>query len=180
MVMGKKSKKAADGGARCRRHRRQGPAPPGVCPLCLRERLSRLSLSTSLPSVVVAREEAAAAATNYASASCSDSEASSTEASSTEASSGTSSVSGSASPGFHREMRRAARPSLLMRHERVVAVDGDGVVGVLRRRKERSTSFWTKLLRAATGGGGKKVDGCLLQAHSKTIQAAAETKWILF
>ncbi|KAM0824958.1 hypothetical protein ACQ4PT_069879 [Festuca glaucescens] len=175
MVMGKKSKKAADRGARCRQHRRQGPAPPGVCPLCLRERLSRLSLSTSLPSVVVAREEAAAAATNYASASCSDSEASSTEASS-----GTSSASGSASPGFHREMRRAARPSLLMRHERVVAVDGDGVVGVLRRRKERSTSFWTKLLRAATGGGGKKVDGCSLQAHSKTIQAAAETKWILF
>ncbi|KAM0927020.1 hypothetical protein ACQ4PT_003145 [Festuca glaucescens] len=170
MVMGKKSKKAAaDGGARCRRHRRQGTAPPGVCPLCLRERLSRLSLSTSLPSVV-AREEAIA---NYTSASCSDS--------STEASSGASSASGSGSPGFHREMRRAARPSLLMRHERVVAVDGDGVVAVLRRRKERSTSFWTKLLRAATGvGGGKKVDGCSLQARSKTIQAAAETKRILF
>jgi hypothetical protein len=70
-----------------------------------------------------------------------------------------------------------------MRHERVVAADGDGVVAVLRRRKERSaTSFWTKLLRAATGGGGggKKVDGCSLQARSKTIQAAAETKWILF
>ncbi|KAM0867357.1 hypothetical protein ACQ4PT_042055 [Festuca glaucescens] len=172
MVMGKKSNKAAGGGARCRRHRWQGPAPAGVCPLCLRERLSRLSLSASLPSVVVAREEAAA---NYASASCSDSEASSTEASS-----GASSASGSGSPGFHREMRRAARPSLLMRHERVVAVDGDGVVGVLRRRKERTTSFWTKLLRAATGGGGKKVDRCSLQAHSKTIQAGDETKWILF
>ena len=141
MVMGKKkpNKAAADGGARCGRHRRQG-AVSGVCPLCLRERLSRLSLSTSLPSVVAARHEAAAAAA----ASCSDSEASS----STEASSGASSGSG-ASPRFHREMRRAARPTLLMRHERVVAVDGDGVV-LRMRRKERPASFWTKQIGRAS------------------------------
>ncbi|CAM0944040.1 unnamed protein product [Alopecurus aequalis] len=166
MVMAKKSNKAA--GA-CRRHRRQGAAPAGVCPLCLRERLSRLSLSTSLPSVVVARDAASA------SASCSDSDASSTEASS-------GASSGSGSPRFHREMRRAARPTLLMRHERVVAVDGDGATVVVRRRKERPTSFWTKLLRAATGGGGGKKDGCSV-AHSKTVEAAdtsAATKWIVF
>jgi hypothetical protein len=71
-----------------------------------------------------------------------------------------------------------------MRHERVVAVDGDGVIVVMRRRKERTTtSFWTKLLRAATGGGGgKKAEGCSA-AHSKTMEAAgtsAATKWILF
>ncbi|KAI4982107.1 hypothetical protein ZWY2020_022599 [Hordeum vulgare] len=164
MAMGKKLSKAD--GARCRRHGRQGA--PGVCPLCLRERLSRLSPSATLPSVV-ARE---------ASSCCSGSDSdSSTEASS--------SASGSASPGFHREIRRAARPSLLMRHERVVAVDGDEVVLVMRRRRERpATSFWAKLLRAATGGKKKAVDGCSL-AHSRAIEAAggtgaAATKWIVF
>ncbi|KAF7085967.1 hypothetical protein CFC21_089326 [Triticum aestivum] len=169
MAMGKKPSKVD--GAACRRHWRQGA--PGVCPLCLRERLSGLSTSASLPSVV-ARGEAASR-----SSCCSDSDS---EASSTEASTGAS--SGSASPGFHREIRRAARPSLLMRHERVVTVDGDEAVLVMRRRRERpATSFWTKLLRAATGGK-KAVDGCSL-AHSKTIEAAdrssaAATKWIVF
>ncbi|KAF7091130.1 hypothetical protein CFC21_093777 [Triticum aestivum] len=164
MVMGKKLSKVD--GARCRQHRRQGEQ--GVCPLCLRERLSRLSPSATLPSVL-ARE---------ASSCCSDSDSES----STGASSASS--SGSASPGFHREIKRAARPSLLMRHERVVAVDGDEVVLVMRRRRERpATSFWAKLLRAATGGK-KAVDGCSL-AHSRTTKAADgssadATKWIIF
>lgn len=169
MVMGKKPGKAD--GAACRRHWRQGAA--GVCPLCLRERLSRLSPSATLPTVV-ARGEAASHSSSCCSDSDSDSEASSTGAS-----------SGSASPGFHREIRRAARPSLLMRHERVVAVDGDEVVLVMRRRRERpATSFWAKLLRAATGGK-KAGDGCSL-AHSRTIEAAADgssaaaTKWVVF
>ncbi|KAM3243887.1 hypothetical protein ACQJBY_055672 [Aegilops geniculata] len=167
MVMGKKLSKVD--GARCRRHRRQGE--PGVCPLCLRERLSRLSPSATLPSVLA----------RQASSCCSDSDSDS-EASSTEASTGASSAS--ASPGFHREIKRAARPSLLMRHERVVAVDGDETVLVMRRRRERpATSFWAKLLRAATGGK-KAVDGCSL-VHSRTTKAADgsspdATKWIIF
>lgn len=176
MVMGKKKSSSKKASAGCRRHRQPADGV-GVCPCCLRERLSRLSPAASLPSVIAVPD----------SASCSDySEAASSSSSlSTEGSTGAS--SGSASPGFHREfMRGSARPSLLMRRERVVAVDGDEVAGIMirRRRKER-TGFWTKLLRAATGGGSsgkkkKQVDGCSMAAHSKTMEAAETTRWIIF
>jgi hypothetical protein len=178
MVMGNKSE-----GARCRRHRQQGA---GVCASCLRDRLSHLSLSASLPSVVRG-EEAAEGYSRYH-----DDEASSccSEASTAYSSEGSSAASsecaspGDDEPAFHDEMRRAARVSLLMRHERVVG-DADAVAAFLRARREQrrrttATSFWAKLLHA-TRGGGKKDQGCSMAARGKMLEErAAAAKWVLF
>ena len=86
-------------------------------------------------------------------------------------------------PAFHDEMRRAARVSLLMRHERVVG-DADAVAAFLRARREQrrttATGFWAKLLHA-TRGGGKKDQGCSMAARGKTLEErAAAAKWVLF
>ncbi|XP_062221946.1 uncharacterized protein LOC133921188 [Phragmites australis] len=175
MVMGKKSSKAD--GARCRRHprHRQGP---GVCAFCLRESLSHLSLSASLPSVVrgCGEEE------RYEEGASSCSEVST--AYSSQGSSGASSECASpAAPEFHDEiMRHADRVSLLTRDERVIG-DADAVAVFLQARREEkrrtATSFWAKLLHA-TRGGGKKQERCSL-AHSKTLEErAASAKWVLF
>jgi hypothetical protein len=172
-------------GARCRRHRQQGA---GVCACCLRERLSHLSLP---PSVVRGcGEEEGYRHSRYheeeASSSCS-------EVSTAYSSEGSSVASASASecaspapgePRFHDEVRRAARVSLLMRHERVVG-DADAVAAFLlarRRRRTAATSFWAKLLHAARAGGGKKDRGCSLAAPgTKTLEErAAAAKWVLF
>ncbi|CAN6233366.1 unnamed protein product [Urochloa humidicola] len=187
MVMGKAKSGKAEG-ARCRRHaqhRQQGGA--GVCASCLRERLAHLSLSasSSLPSVVRGEEESERYYDeDEAGSSCS-------EASSAYSSEGTSAASSGcgspAEPAFHDEMRRAARVSLLMRHERVVG-DADAVAAFLRARREEqrrrtASSFWAKLLHA-TRGGGKKDEGCALAARgAKAIQersAGAAAKWVLF
>ncbi|XP_066328563.1 uncharacterized protein [Miscanthus floridulus] len=176
MVMGNnKAKSGKAEGARCRRHRQQGA---GVCASCLRDRLSHLSLSSSLPSVV--RGEEAEGYSRYH-----DEEAST--AYSSEGSSAASSECaspGDDEPAFHDEMRRAARVSLLMRHERVVG-DADAVAAFLRARREQrrrttATSFWAKLL-PATRGGGKKDQGCSMAARGKTLEErAAAAKWVLF
>ncbi|CAD6242299.1 unnamed protein product [Miscanthus lutarioriparius] len=183
MVMGNnKAKSGKAEGARCRRHRQQGA---GVCASCLRDRLSHLSLSASLPSVV--RGEEAEGYSRYH-----DEEASSccSEASTAYSSEGSSAASsecaspGDDEPAFHDEMRRAARVSLLMRHERVVG-DADAVAAFLRARREQrrrttATSFWAKLLHA-TRGGGKKDQGCSMAARGKTLEErAAAAKWVLF
>ncbi|TVU28597.1 hypothetical protein EJB05_20119, partial [Eragrostis curvula] len=186
MVMGNKATKSSKAeGARCRRHprHRQGA---GVCASCLRDRLSHLSLSASLPSVVrgCGGEEEEGGGSSCSEAST---------AYSSEESSGCSSAaaaSGRASPGgfhFHDEARRAGRPvSLLMRHERVVG-DADAVAAFLQARREQrrtaATSFWAKLLNATRGGGGAKQssrqDGGCSMAHSKTLQErVAAAKWI--
>lgn len=179
-----KSGKKAEG-ARCRRHPRHRQQGAGVCASCLRDRLSHLSLSasSSLPSVVrgggdedneygYEEEEGAS--------SCS-------EASTAYSSEGTSAASsGCASPApgepaFHDEVRRAARVSLLMRHERIVGDDDAVAVFLARRREQRrtATSFWSKLLHA-TRGGGKK-EGCSLAACGKAIEErGAAAKWVLF
>ncbi|KAL6633513.1 hypothetical protein ACP70R_026184 [Stipagrostis hirtigluma subsp. patula] len=178
-----KAKSGKAEAARCRRHKRQQQGE-GVCASCLRERLSHLSLPASLPSVV--RGGGGEGEEEYEEGASSCSEVST--AYSSEESSGAS--SGCASPGegepaFHDEMRRAARVSLLMRHERVVG-DADAVAAFLamreqQRRRTTATSFWSKLLHATRGGGGRKQrEGCLL-AHSKTLQErAAAAKWVLF
>ncbi|CAL5054423.1 unnamed protein product [Urochloa decumbens] len=185
MVMGKAKPGKAEG-ARCRRHQRHRQQGAGVCACCLRERLAHLSLSasSSLPSVVRGGEEESDE--RY----CDDEEAGSScsEAStaySSEGSSAASSGCGSPEPAFHDEMRRAARVSLLMRHERVVG-DADAVVEFLRARREEqrrrtASSFWAKLLHA-TRGGGKKEDACSLAARgAKAIEErGAAAKWVLF
>ncbi|XP_062217564.1 uncharacterized protein LOC133917716 [Phragmites australis] len=174
MVIGKARSSKAEG-ARCRRHPRQRQGA-GVCASCLRERLSHLSLSASLPSVLRGEEEEEAS-------SCSEvSTAYSSEGSSGASSSAASECASPAAPGFHNEMRRAARVSLLMRHERVVG-DADAVAVFLQARREQrsrtATSFWAKLLHA-TWGGGRKQRGCSL-AHSKTLEErGAAAKWVLF
>ncbi|CAN6246026.1 unnamed protein product [Urochloa humidicola] len=188
MVMGKAKSGKAEG-ARCRRHQRhrqQGGA--GVCASCLRERLAHLSLSasSSLPSVVRGGEDEDEHYYDEDEAGSSCSEAST--AYSSEGTSAASSGCGSpAEPAFHDEMRRAARVSLLMRHERVVG-DADAVAAFLRARREEqrrrtTSSFWAKLLHATTRGGGKKEDqGCALAARgAKAIQErGAAAKWVLF
>ncbi|GJM86909.1 hypothetical protein PR202_ga02809 [Eleusine coracana subsp. coracana] len=178
----KQSKQAE--GARCRRHPRHRQAGAGVCACCLQERLSRLSLSSSLPSVCGGEEE------KRASSSCSEA----STAYSSEGSTGCSSAAaespgrGASSGSFHDEMRRSGRVSLLMKHERVVG-DADAVAAFLQARREHrrttaATSFWAKLLNAATRGGGAKArrQECSL-AHSKasTLQErVAAAKWVLF
>jgi hypothetical protein len=183
MAMGKA--KAAEG-ARCRRHRQQGA---GVCATCLRERLSHLSVSAPLPSVVVVRgcgEDAEGHGgrrhQEAALSSCSESEAST--AYSSEGSSAA--ASECASPDHETRRRRAPRVSLLMRHERVVG-DADAVAAFLLARREQrtaaaaATSFWAKLLRATRGGGKKDHRGCSLAARGNTLQErAAAPKWVLF
>jgi hypothetical protein len=187
MAMGKaKSGKAAEG-ARCRRHRHQGA---GVCATCVRERLSHLSVSAPLPSVVVVRgcgEDAEGHGgrrhQEAALSSCSESEAST--AYSSEGSSAA--ASECASPGHETRRRRAPRVSLLMRHERVVG-DADAVAAFLLARREQrrtaaaaDTSFWAKLLRATRGGGKKDHRGCSLAARGNTLHdRAAAPKWVLF
>lgn len=184
MVMGNAKSGKAEG-ARCRRHRQQGA---GVCAPCLRDRLSHLSLSaSSLPSVVRGCRGEEEGRDGYHD----DDDASScSEASTAYSSEGSSAaLSGCASPGdepaFHDELRRAARVSLLMRHERVVG-DADAVAAFLLARREQrraaaaTTSFWAKLLHA-TRGGGKKDQGCSLAVHGKTLEErAAAAKWVLF
>lgn len=184
MVMGNKAiKQSKAEGARCRRHSRHRQQCAGVCALCLQERLARLSLSASLPSVVRGGEE-----DDRASSSCSEA----STAYSSEESSGCSSGRASPEPAshFHDEMRRSGRVSLLMRHERVVG-DADAVAAFLQARREQrrnaATSFWAKLLNATTRGGGagktkRQDDGCSM-AHSKasTLQErVAAAKWVLF
>jgi hypothetical protein len=118
------------------RHRQQGA---GVCATCLRERLSHLSVSTPVPSVVVRgcgedveghggrRHQEAALS------SCSESEASTAYSS-----------EGCSVAAF-----------LLARREQ-------------RRAAAAATSFWAKLLRATRGGGKKDDRGCSLAARSNT------------
>ncbi|WVZ73568.1 hypothetical protein U9M48_021857 [Paspalum notatum var. saurae] len=191
MVMGNKQARSGKAeGARCRRHRQQGA---GVCATCLRERLSRSSASSSVPSVVRrAGGEGEGEGEEREYSSCSEA----STAYSSEASSAASSECASpaaAEPAFHDEMRRAARVSLLMRHERVVG-DADAVAAFLvarraeqQQRRRAATSFWAKLLRATRttrGGGGKEEDGgdgCSLAARGKTLEErAAAAKWVLF
>ncbi|KAF8779875.1 hypothetical protein HU200_002142 [Digitaria exilis] len=191
-VMG--NKKARSGKAevaRCRRHprhhRQQGA---GVCACCLRERLSGLSLPESLPSVVRGggeEEDACCYGGEEGASSCSGA----STGYSTDCSSAASSEYGSPGeeePAFHDEMRRAARVSLLMRHERVVG-DADAVAVFLAARREQrrkaTTSFWAKLIQATRGGGGgRKEEACsLAAARGKAIEergAAAANKWVLF
>ncbi|OEL18982.1 hypothetical protein BAE44_0019998 [Dichanthelium oligosanthes] len=185
MVMGKaRSGKQAEG-ARCRRHPRHRQQGAGVCASCLRDRLSHLSLSASLPSVVSRGGEEDDERCYYGE----DGASSCSEASTAYSSEGSSAASsGCASPGepaFHDEMRRAARVSLLMRHEQVVG-DADAVAVFLAQREQRrrtaTTSFWAKLLHATRGGGKKEEEGCSLAARPKTLEerGAAASKWVLF
>lgn len=185
--MGNKAKSGKAEGARCRRHRQQGA---GVCACCLRDRLSHLSHSASLPSVV--RGEEAEGGYGYrryheeeASSCCSEASTAYSSEGSSAASSECASPGGDDGPAFHDEMRRAARVSLLMRHERVVG-DADAVAAFLRARREQrrrattATSFWAKLLHA-TREGGKKDQACSLAARGKTLEErAAAAKWVLF
>ncbi|KAJ1281134.1 hypothetical protein BS78_04G285300 [Paspalum vaginatum] len=180
VVMGnKQARSGKTEGARCRRHRQQGA---GVCATCLRDRLSRSA--SSVPSVVrrAGDEEEEGAS------SCSEA----STAYSSEGSSAASSecASPAAEPAFHDEMRRSARVSLLMRHERVLG-DADAVAAFLLARREQqrrrtATSFWAKLLhatRTTRGAGGKKdgEEGCSLAARGKTLEErAAAAKWVLF
>jgi hypothetical protein len=174
-------------GARCRRHRQAGAG--GVCALCLQERLARLALSASVPSVVRGCDEEGASSSYCSEAST----AYSSEGSTSCSSAGAESPSGRGhGPGFFLdEMRRAGRASLLMRHERVVG-DADAVAEFLQARREQrrraaaATGFWAKLLRATRGGAGERHqqqdDGCSL-AHSKTAalqERVAAAKWVLF
>jgi hypothetical protein len=173
-------------GARCRRHRQAGAG--GVCALCLQERLSRLALSASVPSVVRGcddQHDEEGASSSY----CSEA----STAYSSEGSTSCSSAGAESPPSgfFHDEMRRAGRVSLLMRHERVVG-DADAVVAFLQARREQrsrtaaATGFWAKLLRATRGGGAKRhqqQDGECSLAHSKTAalqERVAAAKWVLF
>ncbi|CAN6239361.1 unnamed protein product [Urochloa humidicola] len=190
MVMGKAKSGKAEG-ARCRRHPRQRQPGAGVCACCLRERLAHISLSasaSSLPSVVRGGggEEESDERYYYdeeAGSSCSEA----STAYSSEGTSAASSGCGSPVPAFHDEMRRAARVSLLMRHERVVG-DADAVAAFLRARREEqrrrtASSFWSKLLHATRGGGKKEAEeGCSLAARgAKAIQErGAAAKWVLF
>jgi hypothetical protein len=184
-------KQAAEGTARCRRHRQLGA---GVCACCLQERLSRLALTASLPSVVRGDEEEGASSSYCSEASTAYSSEGSTGCSSPGAEKESpSSGRGACNPGlfFHDETRRAGRVSLLMRHERVVG-DADAVAAYLQARREQrartatATGFWAKLLRATRGGGAKRQpqqDGGCSLAHSKTTplqERAAAAKWVLF
>lgn len=194
MVMGSKQaksgKKAAEV-ARCRRHPRHRQQGAGVCASCLRDRLSRLSFSASVPSVV---RRGGDDEENYEYDGYDEGASSCSEASTAYSSEGTSAASsGRASPApgepaFHDEVRRAARVSLLMRHERVVG-DADAVAVFLARRREQqrraatATSFWSKLLHATRGGGKKEEqEGCSLAARAKAIEerGGAAAKWVLF
>ncbi|KAF8729867.1 hypothetical protein HU200_017326 [Digitaria exilis] len=190
------NKKARSGKAevaRCRRHprhhRQQGA---GVCACCLRERLSGLSLSESLPSVVRGggggeEVDACRYGEEEVASSCSGASTGySTDCSSSAGSSECGSP-GEEEPAFHDEVRRAARVSLLMRHERVVG-DADAVAVFLAARREQrrkaTTSFWAKLLHATRGGGGgRKEEACsMAAARGKAIEerGAAANKWVLF
>jgi hypothetical protein len=187
-------KQAAEGTARCRRHPRHRQLGAGVCACCLQERLSRLALTASLPSVVPGDEEVGASSSYCSEASTAYSSEGSTGCSSPGAEKESpSSGRGACNPGlfFHDETRRAGRVSLLMRHERVVG-DADAVAAYLQARREQrartatATGFWAKLLRATRGGGAKRQpqqDGGCSLAHSKTTplqERAAAAKWVLF
>ncbi|XP_062233316.1 uncharacterized protein LOC133930643 [Phragmites australis] len=140
--------------ARCRRHPRHRHSA-GVCPFCLRGRLSRLS---------------AAAARSDANAS---------SPSSSSASSPCSSWEESVAPSAHAPRRRERLGMLLRQEGRESAALAALVVGRREEappeeegeRKAKKGNFWARLQQQLHHGAWHRKDGCSL-AHSRA--AAAE------
>ncbi|KAL5199731.1 hypothetical protein ABZP36_020934 [Zizania latifolia] len=154
-----KSKEADDAAVRCRRHPRHRHSA-GVCPFCLRDRLSRLS---------------AAAAANTTSPS-----PSSSTASSPCSSTGEESV---ASSGQAPPCRRARLGALMRQEQRETTATAAAALGAGREQQQqphleapeekktkaaRRNGFWARLQQQLQYGSWHKKDGCSL-AHSNAV-----------
>ncbi|RWV92692.1 hypothetical protein GW17_00044913 [Ensete ventricosum] len=159
----------------CKRHPKH-PQSTGVCPFCLRERLTRLAQCSSSSFVAYI---------------------SSPWASSSSSSSGSDNPSSSASsPPRHPDMKRArvsfllkrdtAATSALMKSRSLVVVVGsredeekekETAVGK-GKQKEKKDKFWSWLLSGPKRRQNKEGDGDSL--HSQTFKEKPSAKWILF
>ncbi|CAL9117729.1 unnamed protein product [Musa textilis] len=164
----------------CKRHPKH-PQSTGVCPFCLRERLSRLSQCSSSSSSFVAY-------------------ISSPWAPSSSSSSGSVNPSSSASsPPRHRDVTRArvsfllkrdtAASSALMKSRSLVVVVGsredeekekETAVGKGKEKEtvEKKDKFWSWLLRGSKRRQNKEGNGDSLRPQ--TIKEKPSAKWILF
>lgn len=147
-----KSKEAE--AARCRRHPRHRHSA-GVCPFCLRDRLSRLSNAAA----------GAASPSSSASSTCS---------------SGEERVASAQAPPC-REARRARLGLLMRQEEKETTADlGAGRRGQEETPEEKKptkrSNFWARLQQLNHGSWRRK-DGCSL-AHSKAVEEkSAAPKW---
>jgi len=162
-----KSSKEADP-ARCRRHPKHRHAA-GVCPFCLRDRLSRLSAAAAASGSGSARAGAA-----YASASAS----ASSSASSPPCSSWEETVAQSSSAQAPRPARRGSLALLLRQEGREAAALAAGRRAEQEQeregedeRKAKRGNFWTRLQQQLHHGGWHKKDGCSVAAERQNAAA---------
>ncbi|WOK92189.1 hypothetical protein Cni_G00880 [Canna indica] len=158
----------------CRRHPKHRMSV-GVCPCCLRERLSHLSHHSSA---------------SYLSSSASSSPYTSDSDLSSSAS----------SPPRHHDVKRARVSFLLRRESTAAAAGGAGLtksrsmilevvrgdqkedkeaeLGKGKEKKKKKEKFWSKLLSGSKRWPKKEGAGALM--HSQTFKEKPSAKWVLF